>query len=538
MTDPSLIRDAEAIKAEGNMLYKQRKYKAAHRKFSLAIQLNSNDEIYLTNRAACSMAMQKHSDARVDAKRATEINPSYIKAWLWLSLASKALQEWEEAIVALQRLISLLPVPENDPQRRQYTSQLENARKALKKGSPRRMNIPDEPNDIKPPWVIAEEKMNLLRTKERVLSSGWVLWHAHRGIDELCMLTERQSGSNASWMGKPDALVDLCNGLMRDERVMMLHSPQLLSKLQSQILFQIFVYGCWDDLDVDDVKEKALQMIEVKGWTSTRDALSMTIRVWIVQGMLTSQQHDHSLALQHFSRVNEILTWGCTVWHDVPIKDRGCIFEWTFLRNAKLHYLSAIQLALRHDVEDCRFTVRQLLSLCRDLVTETDLHPPTGGIELDPGFYSSFWVYPKAYALSFMGWCYGENGKKATDASSACAAYSKSFDYFYQAAKTLPPDEDLIVPMLLEGLDNAYLANLPINKILPLINLMDQVDCEVYDFWGNIFDVPFRIKAIEGVIAFGDAFAQSRRAGRCTDRSIVKPKTMVRFSFILSSRSF
>jgi len=62
-------------------------------------------------------------------------------------------------------------------------------------------------------------------------------------------------------------------------------------------------------------------------------------------GILSTATGKHLTAVEFHARVVEILNWGSHVWEDVPISDRGCIFEWTFIRGAKRLYLSAIHQA-------------------------------------------------------------------------------------------------------------------------------------------------------------------------------------------------
>lgn len=50
----------------------------------------------------------------------------------------------------------------------------------------------------------------------------------------------------------------------------------------------------------------------------------------------------------------------------------------------------------------CDFTKEELAELARQLVLETDAHPPAP-LEADGyGFLLSFWMYPKGEALSFV----------------------------------------------------------------------------------------------------------------------------------------
>lgn len=41
---------------------------------------------------------------------------------------------------------------------------------------------------------------------------------------------------------------------------------------------------------------------------------------------------NHKLALEYFTRAEEVLKWGSNLWEKVSTKDRGVVFEKTFIR--------------------------------------------------------------------------------------------------------------------------------------------------------------------------------------------------------------
>lgn len=55
---------------------------------------------------------------------------------------------------------------------------------------------------------------------------------------------------------------------------------------------------------------------------------------------------------------------------------------------------------LAQEVKDCPFNKDDLEGLSRHMVAEIEANPPIPGSQLDPGFFASFWMYPKAEALS------------------------------------------------------------------------------------------------------------------------------------------
>jgi len=64
-------------------------------------------------------------------------------------------------------------------------------------------------------------------------------------------------------------------------------------------------------------------------------------------GFLAAGTHQPLVALEYFTRAVEVLDWGSREWKDVSKDDRGAIFEWTFIRGVKRHWLTTM-----HQVSD------------------------------------------------------------------------------------------------------------------------------------------------------------------------------------------
>ena len=53
--------------------------------------------------------------------------------------------------------------------------------------------------------------------------------------------------------------------------------------------------------------------------------------------------------------------------------------------------------------QDSSYTKGKLADLCHELIAETDAHPPSlSDDQFDPGFFLSFWTYPKVEALAYV----------------------------------------------------------------------------------------------------------------------------------------
>ncbi|KAL1960180.1 hypothetical protein VTO42DRAFT_8723 [Malbranchea cinnamomea] len=92
---------AYELKAKGNQLYQQGDYQGAEELYSQAIQKNSNEPAFYSNRALCRLKLEAWAGAEHDARIAVELygpkNPSSIKTSYSLAQALIQLQRPAEA---------------------------------------------------------------------------------------------------------------------------------------------------------------------------------------------------------------------------------------------------------------------------------------------------------------------------------------------------------------------------------------------------------------------------------------------------------
>lgn len=77
--------------------------------FTACIQLDSENEIYYSNRAAAYMSLKEYTKAIQDARRVIAIRPKWAKGHSRLAAAHFALQDYSEAKEAYQRASELEP---------------------------------------------------------------------------------------------------------------------------------------------------------------------------------------------------------------------------------------------------------------------------------------------------------------------------------------------------------------------------------------------------------------------------------------------
>lgn len=72
---------AEKFKQTGNQQMSNKQYDAAIESYTKAIELDSTNPVYYSNRAAAYSSKQDHLGAVADAEKAIEIDPSFSKAY-------------------------------------------------------------------------------------------------------------------------------------------------------------------------------------------------------------------------------------------------------------------------------------------------------------------------------------------------------------------------------------------------------------------------------------------------------------------------
>lgn len=109
MATSTLKDQAIQLKEDGNKLFSQKKYDEAIEKFTRAISLDGQNAVFYANRAASYWALKRHQDVIDDAKKATELDPKYVKAWLRMGDAHDALFSYPESIESYQTALAALP---------------------------------------------------------------------------------------------------------------------------------------------------------------------------------------------------------------------------------------------------------------------------------------------------------------------------------------------------------------------------------------------------------------------------------------------
>lgn len=72
---------AEKLKATGNSQMSGKQYDDAIQSYTQAIKLDPTNAIYYSNRAAAYSSKGDHASAVADGEKATEVDPSFVRAY-------------------------------------------------------------------------------------------------------------------------------------------------------------------------------------------------------------------------------------------------------------------------------------------------------------------------------------------------------------------------------------------------------------------------------------------------------------------------
>lgn len=92
------LEQAERLKSEGNVAFKENRHLDAIRLYSQAIELDPENAVYYSNRSAAYLAQgDSRGKALKDAERCIELKPDWAKGYSRKAAAEHALKRFDEA---------------------------------------------------------------------------------------------------------------------------------------------------------------------------------------------------------------------------------------------------------------------------------------------------------------------------------------------------------------------------------------------------------------------------------------------------------
>lgn len=103
------IEAANALKVQGNKAFAQHEWPAAVDFYTKAIEKYDKEPSYFSNRAQAYIKLEAHGFAIVDATKALELDPGYIKAYWRRALANTAILNHREALKDFKAVVKREP---------------------------------------------------------------------------------------------------------------------------------------------------------------------------------------------------------------------------------------------------------------------------------------------------------------------------------------------------------------------------------------------------------------------------------------------
>ncbi|TFK52145.1 hypothetical protein OE88DRAFT_1657225 [Heliocybe sulcata] len=540
------------LKDEGNSLFARGNYQAALEKYTEAINATTgNDEedkvaVLYANRAACRLNLKRYHDAATDAKKATQLDPGYSKAWGRLATAMSALSSYSGSINAWEKAIETLKSKDEKSfsapeakQLQQYQEGLQAAKLAAGGASQpvRGINIPGRHGQL--PWDRALSMRAELMAQgiNGLPSSAWVILGAYdefrSGVDIMKSGGRVQTPRGLMYQGHTKAIEGITNGIMRDERVFVIDDPSFPDKLRDQMIFECQATKAWETEGPEAIKEDALRRQRQNGWADVRPALAMTIRGWILRAFLESHaKHNHALAVEMTTNALEVLEWGRSTWRTVAKSDRGVIFSDTFTRCVRSHRLQymmkeCVDTASKRSPLQSAERLNEIKSEADAIIREIGDHPLDKSQEYDPGFVLSFVVYPRAAALAIKGYCHKELVKTKTlrGVEEIRDHFTNAGNCYLEAAVSYPEDDEQHIWFLHCAVDNYFQAGAPIKLTLPMLEGIRTASEKVKKIWEySALAMQGRDQVVRDALGMEEEIKGLLRQGRYTLEDSVCPE--------------
>ncbi|KAH9846628.1 hypothetical protein C2E23DRAFT_890715 [Lenzites betulinus] len=527
--------EATRLKAEGNALFLKGNFSRAYEKYSQAIKHDDGNAILYCNRAACSLGLNRYIEAYTDADQATKLDSTYAKAWARLATACAGLGKLEQTVASWKRAIAVLPVehmtPAEQKQKDQYATELKGATARLERRAreiPATDYVSTRAKSEHLPWDRAKEIIRDMGPNKTWNSSAWAIAHAHaewsRGIELMKQMRPMRTAAGMGYIGRSDAIMILTNGLLADSRVFAITEQDFSDRYNRQVLFELSQTKAWSEGGSRRVIAEAPVRLAAEGWDSLRPALSLTVRAWIMRAFIQSNvTNEPEAALDFYTSAIEVLQWGRSTWKDISSKDRGAIFQESFLRGIKCLRLETLMMGYSANPgPTSKFPLSEILAGAEDIIKEvTPLvnQPPTE--EHMFGFHLSFVRYPLANAYSLRGFYHQHTARNIRNAmgpaSDVVEHFKTAAQEYIQAADIYPSDEENHIMCLMFAADALLEARSPAGEVVKLFDRINDAIPVVNLIWEFSANATAAVNGmLERDMDFRDRLVQKMQEGRLT----------------------
>ncbi|TRM66264.1 hypothetical protein BD626DRAFT_546575 [Schizophyllum amplum] len=431
----------DQLKEEGNALFVKKKYGLAALKYTEAIEVDEGNAILYANRAACRLNLKQW---------AIELDPSYAKGWARLATAHDCLYAYKPSTQAWRKALESLPKENLNASEQKQKAQYEEGLKVAEA----KLNKPLEPAQVvyykdndEHPWVEGRRLVEQYQHTKFLNSSAWLINEAYNdfkeGLDLMNAMVQQKNPRTGELLIQSRNGALLTNGLLLDKRVF--HATgNFFDLYNKQAQSECNTVRAWTSTGPEGIMRELPERLAREGWSSVRPALSVTLRCWIMRAHIDAGlQHRYDIALEFFTRIIQVLTWGRETYKDVPNSEKGVIFADTFIVGVRKLYLDTIIGAYSEKPD--KQLLQDLYEEAEEVMKEVEKLPSpantVGGI--GPGFFLGFYLYPKSDAQAAFGYYHAKQAAlPGITAAAAKDHWTKSISAYIQAADFIPEDDE------------------------------------------------------------------------------------------------
>ncbi|KAF5332752.1 hypothetical protein D9611_005139 [Ephemerocybe angulata] len=512
-TNQAAIAESERLKALGNELYMKSEYDAAHHQFSEAIKKNPENAILYANRAAVLLATKQYLNAVYDCRKAVQLDPAYSKAWGRLATAQHALASYPNAVEAWKEALSSLPTSNLTPA--QAAMKLQFKQGLAKSALAARADIETDlvvlqrgdgssQDDGKQPWDMAR-KLTPRKEAEGRPTCVYLMNSALIGLKTaMDMLAQVQAKKDTRRGGEiitgPVKVIEsFTNSSLTDDRVFHVTegAQSWIKKMERQCYYENNVWKGWCTSGGPSfMKEDAVKRLRKEGWKGVRPALATTVRIWLFQANFRAHMFgQRDFAHEMYTNALDILEWGRKTWPNVPAEERGSMFEMSFIQGVKKAALLNMHSIVSSKGKDSPISLQELIDAAESLIEDVERNTLPQRATFPLSHILAHWLYPRAIALSTLGWCYLEQGignypanlsdpaAPMTDDDEA-SLLSAAAECYLNASRYLPYDDEMRVKFLRKHLECLCAAGKPLRETLPVARQIREAGVPALEIWG------------------------------------------------------
>ncbi|KAI0045848.1 hypothetical protein FA95DRAFT_82893 [Auriscalpium vulgare] len=432
-----------------------------------------------------------------------------------LALHSKAIAAWERAVLNVpSRTLTAAETTARDMYVERLARSIELSKRVLPADA--RVVTPSvvwKQKDDEMPWVRAKNMLPMLTRRGQMDSSAFVIESAasefNEAVETMFQLTMKVSAEGYRFNGKPGVIQGITNAVLKDDRCFHIAREAWLERFNDQVRMESIhagIYNINSRLSADGLIAEFRSIHAAGGFDKSRPAIALMTRLLFFNAFLSEGlEAKHAEAVAAYDTVLAVLRWGREEWPNVGKEIRGSVLESTFIRAIRSVRLSTYMEAWTADKISGKFTLDAMLAEAEDILAE--IAADSSDYMGDASSKSAFWTYPAGNALSIKGFALYErvrmHGYK--DLEEARTLLRKAAEFYFEAAKKFPRDDENHVWYLKIGLDAQWSAGTPMKACLPIVTRIRAAIPEMFKIWEySSMAQGGREKTLQDVLDFED----------------------------------